>query len=356
MKRVGFIFQDITNLENIKNAIYNASKKKRKRRSVIRILDDIDYYALEIQSMLMSKTYSPSPYIVETIIDGSNNKERSISKPSFYPDQCIHWAIMLVVEPIFNKGMYEYCCGSVPKRGIHYAQKAVEKWIRKDTKHTKYILQIDITKFYPSINHSILKGMLRNKIKDEDALWLFSEIIASTESGLPIGNYTSQWLANFYLQNFDYFVKQELGVKYYIRYMDDCILFGNNKKKLHRNFKIIERHLNELDLNIKGNWQVYRLDKRPLDFLGFKFYRTHKPLRARNSLRIRRRAKRIKKKNTLNYRDCVAMISYMGWLKHTDSKYYYQKNIKPYINIKKMKEVIRNESRKYNKTKQGRSR
>ena len=315
------------------------------------ILDNIDHYALELQTLLIENRYVASPYLEETIKDGANNKERSISKPKFYPDQCIHWAVMLIVEPIFNRGMYEFCCGSVPKRGIHYAQKAVEKWIRTDKKFTKYVLQIDITKFYPSINHDILKKMLRAKIKDRDALRLFSVIIDSTEFGLPIGNYTSQWLANFYLQNFDYFVKQQLKAKYYIRYMDDCILYGNNKKKLHKSFIEMQKYLNNLDLSVKGNWQVYRLDKRFLDFLGFRFYRTHTTLRARNALRIRRRAKRMFKKKKLTYKDSAAMLSYMGWLKHTNSKYYYQKNIKPYINLKKMKGVISDESKKRNKAK-----
>lgn len=329
----------------------NASKKKRDRRPVIRVLKNIDYYALEIQEMLINQTYKPSPYIKALLKDGANGKERLIYKPAFYPDQCIHWALMQVIEPIFNKGMYNYCCGSVPGRGTHYAQKAIRKWIDSDKLHTKYILQIDITKFYPSIQHNILKDMLKTKIKDPQVLWLANEIIDSTKTGLPIGNYTSQWLANFYLQGFDYFIKQELNAKYYIRYMDDCIIFGNNKRKLHKSRKEMQIYLEQLGLEVKNNWQVFRLDCRPLDFLGFKFYRTHTTLRARNSLRIKRRAKRISKKKSLSYKDSTAMISYMGWLKHSDSHNFYNKNIKPYVDVNKMKEVISNESRKRNKAK-----
>lgn len=257
---------------------------------------------------------------------------------------------MQIIEPHIAKGMYEYSCGSVPKRGIHYAQKRVERWIERDRKHTKYILQIDITKFYPSISHDVLKQMLRRKFKDKSLLWLMDSIIDSVECGLPIGNYTSQWLANFYLQELDHMIKKKLNIKYYVRYMDDCILFGNNKKKLHKARKEIKIYLETIGLNLKHNWQVYRLDKRPLDFLGFKFYRTHVTIRKRNSLRIKRRAKKIYKKGRLNFKDSAAMLSYLGWLQHSNSYNYYLKNIKPYVNIKDMKEVISNESRKRNKT------
>lgn len=301
--------------------------------------------------MLANKSYIPSPYIKKTIKDGASGKERVIFKPKFYPDQCIHWAMMQVIEPHIAKGMYEYSCGSVPKRGIHYAQKRIRRWIENDKKHTKYILQIDIKKFYPNVKQNILKQMLRTKFKDKDLLWLLDEIIDSVENGLPIGNYTSQWLANFYLQGLDHFIKQDLKIKYYVRYMDDCVIFGNNKKNLHKSRQEIEKYLNGIELKLKHNWQVYRLDKRPLDFLGFKFYRTHTTMRKKNALRIKRRAKKIYKKKKLNFKDCSAMLSYLGWLKHSNSYNYYSKNIKPYVDIKKMKEVVSNESRKHNKTK-----
>lgn len=351
IKRIEHLYDKIIDINNIKQAIINASKKKRSRKSVQRILENVDFYALEIQNILKDKSYIPSPYVEETIKDGASGKERIIFKPRFYPDQCIHWAIMQIIEPHIAKGMYEYSCGSVPKRGIHYAQKRVKRWIERDRKHTKYILQIDITKFYPSVSHDVLKQMLRRKFKDKSLLWLMDSIIDSVERGLPIGNYTSQWLANFYLQGFGHFIKQDLKVKYYVRYMDDCIMFGNNKKKRHKARKEIETYLESIGLNVKDNWQIYRLDKRPLDFLGFKFYRTHITMRKRNALRIKRRAKKIYKKEKLNFKDSAAMLSYLGWLKHSNSYNYYLKNIKPYVNIKDMKEVVRNESKKRNQAK-----
>lgn len=351
VKRIGHLYEEITDYENIKLAITNASKRKKSRKAVKHVVDNIDYYALKLQKMLIDKTYNPCNYIEETIKDNSSGKERVIFKPRFYPDQCVHWALMQIIQPVLAKGMYEYSCGSIPNRGIHYGRKAIKKWVKNDIKNTKYILQIDITKFYPSVDHNIMKKMLRTKFKDRDLLWLLDSIISSVDNGLPIGNYTSQWFANFYLQGFDHFIKEKLGVEYYMRYMDDCVLFGSNKKKLHKARREMVKYLEDIGLEMKDNWQVFRVDKRPLDFLGFKFYRTHITMRKRNSLRIKRRAKKISKKDKLNFKDSSAMLSYMGWLKYSNSYNYYNKNIKPYVNVRDMKGVVRNESRKRSQAK-----
>ena len=295
--------------------------------------------------MLLNESYKSSPYSPMTITDKSSGKKRDIMRPKFYPDQCVQWAIMQVVEPIIMKGHYYLSCGSVPRKGGHFAKRFVEKWIRKDPKNTKYTLQIDVTKFYPSINHDKLKEMFARKIKCKRTLNLIGEVIDGGGQGLPIGNYTSQWFANFYLQDFDHYLKEVLKIKYYVRYMDDIVIFGSNKRTLHKHFRIIEEMLHDLYLKPKGNWQVFRTDKRPLDFLGYKFYRNKTILRKKNSLRMKRRAKKIFKKGRLSFTDCCAMISYMGWIKSSNSYNFYNKHIKPYINIGKCKEVIRHEAK-----------
>lgn len=232
MKRVGNIYGNVCDLDNIKLAIINSSLGKRKQKRVKEILDNMDFYAKEIQNILTNKLYIPSPYTIKTIQDGSSGKIRTIYKPKYYPDQIIHWALILQLQPIIMKGMYEYSCGSVPSRGTSYGQKTLRKWLDTDYKNTKYCLKMDVSKFYPSVNNDILKKMFRCRIKDGDCLWLINSIIDSSQ-GLPIGNYTSQWFANFFLQGLDHYIKEVLGVKYYIRYVDDLVLLGSNKKKLH---------------------------------------------------------------------------------------------------------------------------
>ena len=296
MKRIGYIYEKICDINNIKVAIMRSSLGKRNKKFVKRIVRNIDFFAIKIQKMLVDKSYTPSPYTIKIIQDKSSNKERTIYKPRYFPDQIIHWALMLQLHELFLRGMYKYTCGSVPKRGTSYGQKIIRKWLDKDYKGTKYCLKMDISKFYPSINGEILKNILRKHIKDNNCLWLLDEIIDSNAQGLPIGNYTSQWLSNFFLQELDHYIKEKLNIKYYIRYVDDLVILGSNKRKLHKERKLINEYLNSIKLTMKHDWQVFLVDTRAIDFLGLRFFRDKTILRKRNALRIRRRMAKISKK------------------------------------------------------------
>lgn len=346
MKRVGHLYEQIIDIENIKLAIHNASRRKKNRTSVKRVLEDIDKSAQDVQRVLASGSYQPSPYFIQDIIDNSSSKRRQIFKPMFYPDQIIHWAVMQVIQPVLLHGMYHYSCGSIPGRGGALGRKALIKWLKEDPRNTKYCLQIDVSKFYPSIDQRILKGMLRRKIKDDRCLAILDAIIGSSDGGLPIGNFTSQWLANFYLDGLDHYIKEELRIKYYIRYMDDGVMFGPNKKELHKARIQIDKYLRSIGLSMKGNWQVFKVSSGPIDFLGFRFYRDHTTLRRRNALRIRRRVKKVAKKSRIRFGDAAAILSYLGWIYHSNSYQYMQRHVLPYLEIRKLKDVIRNESRK----------
>ena len=166
------------------------------------------------------------------------------------------------------------------------------------------------------------------------------------------GNFTSQWFANFNLQDLDHYIKEELKVKYYIRYMDDMVLFHRNKKELHKIRIAVDEFLHKEGLKIKENWQLFKTDSRPLDFLGYRFYRGHTTLRRSNCLRIRRRIKKIYKKGKINVTDAGAVLSYNGWLKHSNSYNFTKKYINPYISINKCKEVIKNERGKQYKARE----
>lgn len=347
MKRIGCIYDRICNLDSIQEAIMKASLGKRNQKRVKKIINNIDLYARKVRQLLQERTYVPSPYEIKIIEDGANKKQRTIYKPRFYPDQIIHWALMLQLQPMIMRGMYEYSCGSIPGRGTSYGQKTLRKWIDSDYKNTKYCLQLDISKFYPSIDNEILKEKFRKRIKDKNCLGLIDTIIDSGQ-GLPIGNYTSQWFSNFFLQDLDHFIKEKLGVKYYVRYVDDLVLLGANKKKLHKARKEIEEYLGGINLKLKGNWQVFKVNSRAIDFLGFRFFRNKTILRKRNALRIRRRMKKIGKKNRLNYRDACAVISYWGWIKRSDSYNFYHKYVKPTVSVGKAKKVVSNYARKVN--------
>ncbi len=312
---------------------------KRSQTRVKKIIDSIDEYAIKIQRLLANKTYKPSPYIIKIIQDGASKKTRTIHKPKYFPDQIIHWALMLQIQSVIMRGMYPYSCGSVPGRGTSYGQNTLRRWLDTDYKNTKYCLKMDVSKFYPSVDNDILKEMFRHKIKDKDCLWLIDSIIDSSQ-GLPIGNYTSQWFANFFLQGLDHYIKEKLGVKYYIRYVDDLVLLGSNKKKLHKVRRSISDYLSSINLSLKDDWQVFKVNSRAIDFLGFRFYRDKTILRKRNALRIRRRMRKIQKKDALTPRDACAVISYWGWIKRSDSYNFYHKYVKPIVSVGYAKKVV----------------
>lgn len=345
MKRVGHLYEKVCDIENIKTAILKASKGKRSRDDVRRVLSDIPKYAEIVQRQLLTEAFDPADYRTGTVKEGSTQKVRQIFKPNFFPDQIVHWAIMLQLQPVLRKGMYEITCGSIPGRGVHYGKKFIEKWLANDRKNTRYYLKLDISKFYPSIDTNRLERKLSTKIKDKRLLGLIHKILAKGD-GLPIGILISQWFANFYLQDLDHYIKQDLKAIYYVRYMDDMVIFGPNKRKLHQMRKAIDAMLTHERLRLKPNWQVYKTDKEPLDFVGFRFYRGHTTLRKSIMLRITRKARKIGKKIVPTYHDACGMISYMGWITHSNSHRMFEKWVKPFLHIQILKRIIKEGTRK----------
>ena len=138
----------------------------------------------------------------------------------------------------------------------------------------------------------------------------------------------------------DHLIKEKLEVKYYIRYIDDLVLLGRNKKKLHKARKEIESYLKSIKLELKDNWQVFKVNNRGIDFLGFRFFRDKTILRKRNALRIRRRWSKIKKKGVLKFKDACAVVSCWGWIKRSDSYNFYNKYAKPIVSVGEAKKVV----------------
>lgn len=344
MKKIKHVWEQIIDLDNIKAAIMCASEKKRKRRAVQRVLNDIDRHARIIHDILAEKRYVASPYTPAEIRDGSSQKMRVIHKPKFFPDQCIHWALVLPLQDKWEKSLYPYSCGSIPGRGLHKGARTVKRWLKNDKKGTKYCYKIDISKYYPSINQDILIDQFKRYIHEDNVNWLIEQIIRSHDKGLPIGNFTSQWFANLYLRQFDWWVKQELKAPYYVRYVDDIVVFHSNKKKLHQMRRKIEEELKKYKLHIKDNWQVFRVNSRGVDFLGYRFYHHKTIMRKSTCYRISRRMRTIGQRKQ-NYHDASAIMSYMGITKHCNSKNFIKRYVVPFISIQKMKEIHRENSK-----------
>lgn len=283
--------------------------------------------------MLICKTYKTSPYEIFTKICGE--KEREIYKLPYFPDRIVHWAIIQVVEPIFLNRLNGCTHSAIPNKGIHLAFKQLDKYMRKDVEGTKYCLKLDVKKFYPSIDHILLKQMYRTLFKDPNLLWLLDEIIDSTEGdkGVPIGNYLSQYSGNLFLSRFDRWIKERLKVKYYIRYMDDIVILHSDKGYLRKLLKKTNKYLKNINLEIKGDYQIFPSRTRGIDFVGYRHFGDYVLLRKSTSKRLIRKMRNIMKKlrngGKLTYSDYCSINSYKGWLKWCNGYNLYKKWIKP---------------------------
>jgi hypothetical protein len=224
----------------------------------------------KLYDMLESESYQPSEYRVKIIYEP---KERVIMIAPFFPDRIIHHCVINVLGEMWTKIFIENTYACIKGRGIHQCMNDIHKALISDNKGTKYCLKIDITKFYDNVNHKVLKSIIRYRIADEKMLRLLDKIVDSNrqDKGLPIGNFTSQYLANLYLAYFDHFVKEDLKIKYYYRYMDDMVILNDSKETLHYCLDMMGLYLGaELKLEIKHNWQIFPVDARGIDYVGFK--------------------------------------------------------------------------------------
>lgn len=347
MKRVGHLYETMCDIDFIKKAIRNAAKGKTDRAYIRRIIDDIDRYAQEIKTMLEAGDVKLSPSQTCVIYDNSCRKQRTITIPKFYPDQIIHWLVITAVQPVIMRGMYRYCCGSIPNRGGIDAKAYVETAIH-DGK-MRYCAKLDISKFFDSVRPPVLLDMWKRKIKDGRMLELIGKILENGGNHLPIGYYTSQWFSNFYLEGLDHYVKEQLHIKYYVRYVDDMVLIDSNKRKLRRAVAAINEYLHGIGLKLKDNWQVWRLNSRPIDFVGYRFYKHKTILRKRIFFRLCRRVRKVKKTGYITVRQAMSLLSLVGWLSHINACGFYKKYIYPYAPKSKLKRIVSNYTKRQNK-------
>lgn len=308
MKRLNNLYQQIISIENLQLADKNARKGKADQYGIQLHDNNRHQNIIDLHHMLKNRTYKTSEYTSFLVYEP---KEREVFRLPYFPDRITHHAIMNVLEPIFVSLFTSDTYSCIKGKGIHAAARSLRKGLN-DKQNTTYCLKMDVVKFYPNVDHDTLKYLLRKKFKDQDLLWLLDEIIDSAD-GLPIGNYLSQYLANFYLCYFDHWIKEQKAVKYYYRYADDIVILHNDKQYLHQLLSDMRNYLKaELKLEIKGNYQVFPVAARGVDFVGYVSFHTHTLLRKS----IKKNFARMVKSNP----NPQSIASYYGWAKHCNSK------------------------------------
>lgn len=317
MKRLGYLLNENTvTLELCKQSIIDASKGKRNRKSIIKIFTNINYYAKLLMKMVLNNTYIPSSYKECHIIDRGSKKHRLLKKPKFYPDQCIHHIAINLLEKRILPKMDPYCIAGIKNRGIHYGHRAIKRWLSNDRKGTKYCLKFDIKKCYDNIKPEMAFKELKNYIKDERYLKLLKTILFSCDS-LPLGNYTSTWIANIILTKLDRKIRSIKGVNHYLRYVDDGIILGSNKRVLRKIINIINGVLGTMNLTMKSNYQIFPIAIRGIDILGFRYFKNYTLLRKRNLLSLTRSIRKYIKFPSINKK--MKVKTRLGQLKYFNS-------------------------------------
>jgi retron-type reverse transcriptase len=306
MKRYGNLYSQIINFENILLASRQAQKGKRFRDNVLDFNYHLETELIRLQKQLTDKTYQPGDYRTFHLI---NPKSRLISAAP-YRDRVVHHALCNIIVPIFERVFIADSYANRLGLGTHRALKKFTTFAR----NSNYVLQCDIKKYFPSIDHIILKELIRRKIKCSDTLWLIDTIINNSneqetvidffcgddlltpitrKKGLPIGNLTSQFFANIYLNSLDHFVKDKLKIGKYVRYVDDFALFSDDRELLADARLAIEEYLANLRLKIHPIKSQLFATKIGASFLGFRIFAETIRVRNSNLHQARRRLKRL---------------------------------------------------------------
>lgn len=336
MKRHGNLWPQIIDFSNLHSASKKAQRGKRYRDNVLLFNHNLEPELLKIQNDLLAHSYQPGDYKTFEIVEP---KKRMISA-SPYRDRVVHHALCNVIAPIFER---TFTSDSFANREGYGTHRALRRFVA-DARCHRYVLQCDIRKYFPSIDHEILKTVIRRKIKCSDTLWLIETIIdASNEQervdhffpgddlftpterrrGLPIGNLTSQFFANVYLNGLDHFVKEQINPPSYVRYVDDFALFSDDHSFLSEARSAIEEHLVGLRLKIHPVKSQLFETRKGASFLGFRVLPSQLRVKSENLRRAKRRLKRLQSQfasgeiGLAKLTDCIK--SWIAHLEHGDT-------------------------------------
>ena len=330
MKTYNDLYSKIYSFENIYIAYLKARKNKRYHPEVLNFSENLEENLINIQKELIYKIYKTGEYKHFVVYEP---KERLISALPF-KDRVVQHAICNIIEPIFEKSFIYDSHACRKGFGVLSGVLRTTKFLRIVSQNSEkvYCLKGDISKYFPSIDHEVLKQCIRKRIKCKDTLNLIYEIIdkSGDTCGMPIGNLTSQLFANIYLNELDHYVKNTLKVKYYIRYMDDFVILSNDKKQLNQILNNIKSFLQtKLKLKLNRKTQVFLVKQRSIDFLGYKIWSTHRLLRKCNIKRTKRKFKKFQKlykERAITLKDINPSI--MSWLGHAKWADSYKLRVK----------------------------
>lgn len=358
-KRFGFLMEKIASVENLQHAIVSFVKTRESsfaRKKLSWLLNEQEQTTLinRLREELLSGRWKAKPPSRFKRIDSLSKKEREICAFGI-EENIVQTAIVFVAEPILYRGAYENSCCNIKGKGIARIEKYIKKFAKKDDRKRRLteakgkvyrspvanFAKFDIRKFYDSIDHPHLRRLLCRRIKDVaavDLIMQFAEV--NGVRGLCIGGRVSHLLANFYLEDVDRKILNSGACARYARYMDDCVVWGSSKAKLHELIRSLMDEIYLFGLGIKPGWFVTPWKSRAVDFCGYLFFRDGGTgIRKRIKLRIIRRLRAVAK-GVLDLRLLNSLASYIGYIERGSRGHL----CKRYLNansILKLKQLMR---------------
>jgi len=283
MKTYRRLFQKLCSIENLEEAYWKARKRKSNNPKIKEFENHAQLHLAILHRELWTKTYTPRPLKKFILRDP---KTRTIYVSDFR-DRIVHHALINILQPIFEPLFIHDSYASRKGKGTLAAVRRFEDFSRKVRRNgvrNGYVLKADIRHYFESIDHCTLLAIIRKKIKDDSVLWLVNLILSSAADakGMPLGNWTSQFFANVYLNELDQYVKHRLKSKYYIRYVDDFVILRESKSELEAQKCVLELFLRSIGLDLHPDkCKILHLE-RGVDFLGYRIFPNHKLLRRRS--------------------------------------------------------------------------
>lgn len=340
LHKIRSLYDQIYDFGNLHQAYIHARKGKRYRIEVMKFTNRLEENLLNIQNELIQKTYTVGRYREFFV----NEPKKRLIMALPFKDRVVQWAIYQVLNPYFEKGFIQDSYACRVDKGTHRAVNRLQYWLRyMHRRHERfYALKLDISKYFYRVDHNVLMGILRRRIGDEDLLWLLDVIVRCEHTkfgiplgdhqfdadriggvGMPIGNLTSQMFANLYLNELDQYAKQTLHVKHYLRYMDDVVVLHQDKKYLWAlKDQINDFVVDRLHLQLNNKTMV-RKASQGIEFVGFRVWPTHKKLRKKSALKMKRRLgylQRAYARGDVELQEVNnSLQSYLGIMMHCDS-------------------------------------
>ncbi len=345
MKSYNGLYDAMLQVDEIEASIDEAARNKMNRASVRRVLAHKHEQALALRYLILSGQWRPKRHAVNYIQEGSHRKKRNIIKPTWHSEQIVHHMLARQLEKVYGPSVYRYVAGTIKLKsekkgkGPLFCKRTVNRWIHSSGGRRLYVAELDVSKFFDSVDTEILKGMLRKKIRDRRFLEVLFLVIDSAAPGIPKGYYLSPWFAQIYLSGLDNYIQQQLRPKHYLRFVDNFFLLHPNKRELHRMVRaIMDYAAQKLHLKFNPSRQVYRFEKdgkgRAVNCVGYIIHDNRTTMRKTILKRARGKALRIHKNHRCTVHDAATMLSYKGWFRQTATYNYFQKYVKPNVSIR----------------------